>query len=250
MEQHEVTEMHNAKNLVMIDAQQRAIEHWESARQFRRHTLEEVWKCGQALAEVKVGLPHGEWMPWLKSVGIAKSTAHRWIRFSTQCEMSQIETFGSVDAALKALPPARRKLKESAEEQVEHQESPADAPAPLVGNDELPKQNEAPIPDAPEVDEELETELTTAPVSDGEPDDHGNPEMPTDIEGAQAKIRLLRERLCEMEDQLGLAQEEIAELRRENDRLMGLLEEKGLNQVLGDHNGSRPSRVHFNWPAA
>ena len=108
------------------EAQDRAIQYWESAHQFRRRTLEEAWKCGQALAVVKNELSRGEWMPWLDEVGITHDTASRWIRLAAHYESSQLADFGSVDQALKSLPPARRKRKrpDRGAPEPEKQESP------------------------------------------------------------------------------------------------------------------------------
>ena len=99
----------------VTEAQERAIKYWRSAHHFRRRTLEEAWKCGQALAVVKNELSRGEWMPWLYKVGITHDTARRWIRLSAHYQSPQLADFGSVDQALRAMPPARPKREKALE---------------------------------------------------------------------------------------------------------------------------------------
>ena len=135
------------------EAQNRAIQYWESAHQFRRRTLEEAWKCGQALAVVRNQLSRGEWMPWLDEVGITHDTASRWIRLAARYESSQLADFGSVDQALKALPPARRKRKrpDRGVLEPEKQESPTTDQKPVAETESLPSRDAG-------ADEEAETE--------------------------------------------------------------------------------------------
>ena len=49
--------------------------------------LEEAISCGEQLAFVKTQVAHGEWLPLLESVGIARSTADDFIRFHEHREL-------------------------------------------------------------------------------------------------------------------------------------------------------------------
>ena len=83
-------------------AWKRVEEHYGAACRFGRQAIEEAWKCGAALIAAKAETKHGEWLPALKAVGINRKTAHRLMSFRESCpQMSQLETFDSVSAALK-----------------------------------------------------------------------------------------------------------------------------------------------------
>ena len=105
------------------EAQDRAVKHWKSSGRLARRTLEEAWRCGQALAEVREKLPHGGWMAWLHDVDIRHETVRRLIRLSEAYEIPQLGEFGSVSEALKGLPPARRKQSDPGAPVTETQES-------------------------------------------------------------------------------------------------------------------------------
>ena len=147
----EVNAMIHPGDPVLTAAQDRAIKHFRSAHRYRRRSLEEAWTCGRALSEVRDLMDHGGWENWLESVRIARSTGHRWIRLSEQYEMSQLGTFGSVDAALKAMPPARpepeKPLEPENDESAETEEHP-------VENSRLTRDTVDPHPVADEGSEE------------------------------------------------------------------------------------------------
>ena len=68
------------------------------------------WHCGEALEAVKRSRRHGEWLPWLASVGIAERTAQRCMRLRRQFpQIRQLDGFAGVGAALKALPVGEKK---------------------------------------------------------------------------------------------------------------------------------------------
>ena len=87
----------------LISYQKLARHHYVEAHKFARQSIEEVWKCGEALLKVKAGLAHGEWMPWMESVGIHHTKAERWMKISRNYQILQIAEFDSADEALKAL---------------------------------------------------------------------------------------------------------------------------------------------------
>lgn len=79
-------------------------EHYGKFKSLGRRTVEAAWYAGTALAEIKASpsLPHGSWLPWLESEGVATNTAACLMKLATY-EIYQLGKFGSVDAALKAL---------------------------------------------------------------------------------------------------------------------------------------------------
>ena len=87
----------------LISYQKLARHHYVEAHKFARQSIEEVWKCGEALEKVKAGLAHGEWMPWMESVGINYRKAGRWMQIAGNYQIGQLVQFESTDEALKAL---------------------------------------------------------------------------------------------------------------------------------------------------
>ena len=87
------------------DARSRAIYHYRQARRYAGLAVEEAWKTGAALTEVRESTEHGMWRSWLETSGIPKSTAHRWMQLAAGIQMSHVGHFSSIAEALKALPP-------------------------------------------------------------------------------------------------------------------------------------------------
>ena len=84
--------------------EQRAVRYHEEMLAGLQRTVEAAWHCGEALEAVKRSRRHGEWLPWLASVGIAERTAQRCMRLRRQFpQIRQLDGFASVGAALKAL---------------------------------------------------------------------------------------------------------------------------------------------------
>ena len=79
-------------------------EHYGNFTSLGRRTVEAAWSAGTALVEIKASpsLPHGSWLPWLASEGVAHATATRLMHFAEN-DISQIEKFATVGAVLKAL---------------------------------------------------------------------------------------------------------------------------------------------------
>ncbi len=72
-----------------------------------RRAVGVMWRVGGLLLEARSTCGHGEWRPWLAARGVSKSSADRWMQLRRSfAETSQLGTFGSVDAALKARPKA------------------------------------------------------------------------------------------------------------------------------------------------
>ena len=106
---------------------------------FQRRTLVDGWEIGRGLRAVRDEMNHGEWGPWLEDIGMNRKTAFRLMKLGDAYEMSQIETFGTMDAALKALPPKRPKTEPEPVAEVEPEPTPepvAPDPAPAHEEDE------------------------------------------------------------------------------------------------------------------
>ena len=82
--------------------------HFESFRKQCQRTVEEAWSLGEALAAAKTQVRHGWWLPWLKSMGLPRRSAQRFMQlYERYPEKRQVAHLESVDGALRALPPAR-----------------------------------------------------------------------------------------------------------------------------------------------
>ena len=94
---------------------QEAEAHLREFERLARRTVEEAWLAGDALLRIKEQLPHGAWTPALRERGISRSTAHRFIQLREKYpQMSQVGTFGSVQAALTSVRSARPRRAASA----------------------------------------------------------------------------------------------------------------------------------------
>ena len=62
-----------------------------------------AWHCGNALAQVKEIKAHGEFIPWLKNIGISNSRAHRYMRLASEYQIHQLGEFDTPHQALLAL---------------------------------------------------------------------------------------------------------------------------------------------------
>ena len=88
------------------ERQDAVCEKWHG---FQRRTLGDAWDIGRGLRTVKDLMQHGEWLPWLDSIGMARETARRFMVLAEELQITQLGEFASVDDALKALPPKRPK---------------------------------------------------------------------------------------------------------------------------------------------
>ena len=193
-------ETNNTENSGLSEAQDRVLRHWESANQYykefnkmRIKTLEEVWKCGQALREVREKLPRGQRGKWLESVDIPTSTAYRWMKFS-KLEFSKIPEPPSVNQGLKALQVPRSERKEPAKEVKPEVETQGEASS--VRQEEASEGDRTPQP----------------------PDSN---ESEWEIQDLQEKLRKANEKIAELSE----ANKETEGLRQENDELKRLLKE-------------------------
>lgn len=83
----------------LTDLWREAEQHLRAFKQLARRTVEEAWRAGDALLRIRQQLSHGSWTPALRERGIARSTAHRFIKLRQQyTQMSQVDTFGSFQA--------------------------------------------------------------------------------------------------------------------------------------------------------
>ena len=73
-----------------------------------RRSVANAWFAGKILERVKQQLKHGQWSVWVNQQGFSLQIANRVRRlYRYDRQNVQIEQFGSVDEALKALAPKR-----------------------------------------------------------------------------------------------------------------------------------------------
>ena len=77
--------------------------HFAAFQQFGRRTVEEAWRVGDYLLKAKALVAHGGWLDWLEERGIAHATASRFMKLAQLMDISQIEKYESVQAALKLI---------------------------------------------------------------------------------------------------------------------------------------------------
>ena len=58
--------------------------HHQQAETAWQNAVEHAWRCGQVLIEAKTLCRHGEWLPWLREVGIHERTAQVYMRLARQ----------------------------------------------------------------------------------------------------------------------------------------------------------------------
>ena len=74
-------------------------------KQSVRNTIDEAWELGDALLSAKDLLAHGQWGPWLESVGLNPRLAQRCMALRRRFpEKRQMSDFKSVDAAMRLVP--------------------------------------------------------------------------------------------------------------------------------------------------
>ena len=91
-------------DLTVEQIKKEILSHNYNCRQVARTTLMEAWSAGRYLNALKGRLKHGEYTPWLKSAGIAESTALQYRRLADRYKQSQLGEFNIIDDAIKSLP--------------------------------------------------------------------------------------------------------------------------------------------------
>ena len=82
--------------------------HFEAFKSSYRRTVREAWCLGQALTKAKSDVRHGQWLPWLESIELPHRTAQRFMRLhALHPKCDNLADFGTVDEALRALPPGK-----------------------------------------------------------------------------------------------------------------------------------------------
>ena len=69
-----------------------------------RRSVESAWCAGRFLTCARKNAKHGTWRKWLDDQGIDKNMAARVMQIFSEYEMSQVGTFETVTAALRAIP--------------------------------------------------------------------------------------------------------------------------------------------------
>ena len=90
-----------------------------SVRIHMRNMVNNALELGTDLAEAKEACAHGQWLPWLKSVGISSSTAANYMRIAREVEadsrVAQLP-YTKILALISAPPEEREELAEMAED--------------------------------------------------------------------------------------------------------------------------------------
>lgn len=61
-----------------------------SAKDKMEAALDAAFWCGQWLTYAKSKVAHGQWLPWLETVGIQQRTAHRYMSLANQTDRSNL----------------------------------------------------------------------------------------------------------------------------------------------------------------
>jgi hypothetical protein len=69
-----------AEQVIDLDSRARKIAY--GATQQMRGALDAALACGQWLMFAKGKLPHGQWLPWLASVGVSQPSAWRYVKLA------------------------------------------------------------------------------------------------------------------------------------------------------------------------
>ena len=93
-----------------MSRQEREVKLMERSRGFMRRQLLETWELGKELRSIRDQTPHGEWLPWLDSIKMPARTANRFLALADGYTRDDLDQFGSVDAALKALSAKRTEV--------------------------------------------------------------------------------------------------------------------------------------------
>ena len=111
--------MPNTTNTITTAGGRSMEEITASVRIHMRNMVNNALEIGMDLTEAKEACRHGEWIPWLKSVGISASTAANYMRVarevSADSRMAQLP-YTKILALLNAPPEEREELAEAAED--------------------------------------------------------------------------------------------------------------------------------------
>ena len=88
--------------------------HLEAVAGCEKSAVLTAWRLGGRLLERKKRLPHGEWLPWLRSVEIPERSARDYMRLATQIG-SAADLGPSIRATLRALPKPEEETKAAIE---------------------------------------------------------------------------------------------------------------------------------------
>ena len=147
----EVTVIDQEMPVTELEAE--AIKACKSAGELFRRTVRAAWYAGQMLNAYKQHVDYGEWGKWLDDNGIHKDLASRYMRLGAAYTSDQINAFGTIDAAIKALPKPEGRKETGKDEKGKEELSRAERK--LLEEQQLREQAQA----AQERAEELEREL-------------------------------------------------------------------------------------------
>ena len=93
--------------LSFADRKRAVAERWAA---FQRGVRDEAWDIGRGLRAVKNEMQHGEWLPWIREIGMERTAGHRFMALADGYQTAEmLQSATSVESALKALPPKRPK---------------------------------------------------------------------------------------------------------------------------------------------
>ena len=82
----------------------------EAVRSHGRARVKAAWDAGRELLRAKEKLDHGEWLPWLEKMGVARRTASSYMRIAAEVELARLahfETLTELRASLKPRKPRK-----------------------------------------------------------------------------------------------------------------------------------------------
>ena len=85
----------------LVPMWEQVVTHIAIANRLARRSVEEAWRAGDLLAQIKEQTPHGSWLPSLEEHGIPARSARRLIQLRQMyAEIGQIGRFQTVSGAL------------------------------------------------------------------------------------------------------------------------------------------------------
>ena len=192
--------------------QAQAVQAFTEFLQLARRTVEQAWECGRLLTELKEVMEHGAWLPWLEKNKISQRTAHRLMQLHLEYQISQLGEFGSVDAALKAIPKPQKE-----------EEPESDEPKPLTAHEKWLLERDDLVKENRELKVELQ-DVTRKADELKEAADHLESELKVDegyargrdvLEERQEKIRQLNHRIHDLQEENGSLLRENKHLKRQ-----------------------------------
>ena len=183
------------------------------AYRLARRSVTEAYYAGKILVSIKTELEHGEFGPWLERNGIKHDTAARFMKLAGR-EISDIQKFDTISAALKSLPKPQ-KADSPDPEGVSTIEPLSPAEKRLMERDLLIQQAKEAEERASETQVELEEiKQQNKHLLQGEKVAEGFAQGVSVIEEAQEQIRQLKRKVGNLERENKELKRELANYKR------------------------------------